>query len=166
MLARSQRISSYPHLSYVIILWGSTYNCHINKLVVLQKKLVRILTNAGFNEHTLELFAKTKVLRLNDIYKLEIAKFMHKYCNGELPEPLSNIFKYTFNVHEYYTRQFLAVRPFACRLTITKNSILYKGPYIWNNLPTDLQNEHRRKPFIKVLKGKIYCEYTSGDEAI
>ena len=63
---------AYPHLSYGIALWGATYATHMNKLVVLQKTILRALTHAGYNEHTHPLFVKTGILKLNDIYTLEV----------------------------------------------------------------------------------------------
>ena len=38
----------YPHLLYGIQVWGSAFDTNINKLIVLQKKTVRMMT---FNEN-------------------------------------------------------------------------------------------------------------------
>ena len=150
---------AYPHLSYGIALWGATYATHMNKLVVLQKKILRALTHAGYNEHTHPLFVKTGILKLNDIYTLEVAKFMHKYINNSLPEALSDTFIHTNSIHEHFTRQHHSLRPPKYRLSISYRSILCKGPIVWNSIPSPLQNEHRKVVFIKTLKKKILREY-------
>ncbi len=45
----------YPHITYCNIFWGSTYNTHLNRLIILQNKIVRILSNKPYNDHTGEL---------------------------------------------------------------------------------------------------------------
>ncbi len=46
----------YPHITYCSIAWGSTYNTPLDRLIILQKKIVRILSNKPYNDHTGELF--------------------------------------------------------------------------------------------------------------
>ncbi len=42
----------YPYLSSGIHLWGTTYKTCLEKLIVLQKKAVRIIANADFRAHS------------------------------------------------------------------------------------------------------------------
>jgi len=76
----------YPHLLYGIVLWGNTYNIYLNKLIVLQKKIIRTITGFLFNAHTEPLF------KIIDIYKLQIAKCVHSYVINVLPLSLMDIF--------------------------------------------------------------------------
>lgn len=152
---------AYPHLSYGIILWGSTYATHMNKIVVMQKKLIRAIMHASLNEHTHPLFVDLGILKLNDIYTLEVAKFMHKYINNNLPEALSDIFTYTRDVHTHQTRQSGFIRPAACRLTVSFHSVLYKGPSIWNTVPTTLQAIPTIERFVKSLKESLRHNYST-----
>ena len=48
------------HLNYAILVWG--YKC--NRLVKLQKRLVRIITRSKYNAHTDPLFKRTEILLL------------------------------------------------------------------------------------------------------
>lgn len=150
----------YSHLSYGIILWGSTYATHINKLVTMQKKIVRAISNAEYNEHAHPFFLELNLLKLNDIYTIEMAKFMYKYVNKDLPEPLSNIFVNTHHIHDHNTRQSTFMRPFKSRLNTTFNSVLSKGPRIWNALPVGLQNKTNLTSFMSSLKKTIFQNYT------
>ena len=150
---------AYPHLSYGIILWGSTYAKYTNKLVVMQKKLVRAIMDVAYNEHTNVHFMKLGLLRFNDIHTLEVAKFMHKYVHKDLPEPLSNIFIYTHSIHSHHTRQSRSMRPLACRLSSSRNSVLFKGPTVWNSLPSELQNKSSLFTFNKHLKDSMIRKY-------
>ena len=68
----------YPYFNYCIEIWGSTLQYHINKLVLLQKRAVRIVKDVHFLHHTDELFNEMKLLRLNDIYKFNIGLYMYQ----------------------------------------------------------------------------------------
>ena len=46
----------YPYLSYCNVIWGDTHDIHLNKLLLLQKKAVRIITNSEFLASTTPLF--------------------------------------------------------------------------------------------------------------
>ena len=46
----------FPHLTYGIILWGSTYDSHLNKLIIMQKKLIRGMANVSNINHAEPLF--------------------------------------------------------------------------------------------------------------
>ena len=46
----------YPYLTYCIQVWGATYQSHLSKLMILQKKLVRIIHGVPPRTHTKPLF--------------------------------------------------------------------------------------------------------------
>ena len=66
----------HTHLSYGIIIWGSTYKSHLERLSSLQNKAIRAVGGAEWNESSSPLYYKFKVLKFYDIYKYELAKFM------------------------------------------------------------------------------------------
>ena len=53
---------------------------------------VRAVGGAEWNESSSPLYYKFKVLKFHDIYKHELAKFMHHVQNKTLPTPLLNFF--------------------------------------------------------------------------
>ena len=53
-------------------------------LFKLQKKVVRIISNNKYNAYTDPIFKYLNILKLNDIYKLQLAKFFYKYIKNEL----------------------------------------------------------------------------------
>ena len=42
----------FPYLNQNIIVWGKTYDCYIKPLFILQKRMIRLIANAEFLEHT------------------------------------------------------------------------------------------------------------------
>ena len=68
----------FPHLLYGIIIWGNTYPTYLNGLLSMQNKAIRAISDSGWHVHVTPLYYEHKILKVNDIYKIE-SKFMHKY---------------------------------------------------------------------------------------
>ncbi len=64
-----------PHLQYCTSVWCNTYPTHLLPLLRLQKKIIRIITNSDYFEHTQPLFKNDFFF---DINKLQIEVFMYK----------------------------------------------------------------------------------------
>ena len=44
------------------------------------------------------------LLTVNNIYRLQVLKFLHSWHKGLLPEVFDNMFQYASNIHGYNTR--------------------------------------------------------------
>ena len=42
----------HPHLTYGVTLWGSAFKYELNKIIKAQKKAIRNICKAQYNEHT------------------------------------------------------------------------------------------------------------------
>ena len=69
----------YSHLQYCISTWKHASKTALEPLEKLQKRIVRIITNSPSGAHTAPLYKQLNILKLNDIFKLEIAKNMFHY---------------------------------------------------------------------------------------
>ena len=78
----------YLHLSYGIIIWGSTYKSYLGKLISLQNKAIRAVGGAEWNESSSSLYYRFKVLKLHDLYKYKLVKLKHYVENKTLRTPL------------------------------------------------------------------------------
>ena len=88
-----------PHLMYGVSCWGSAANKYLKRTQVLQRKAMRIICNTKYNAQTQPLFKSLKLLKLNDLYTLEVSKFMHSVNNHTLPSNLMNMFISTGDIH-------------------------------------------------------------------
>ena len=61
---------AYSYFQYCILEWGSTYLTQLRRLILLQKRIVRIISKKGFDAHTNPLFKNLMILKLEDIYSL------------------------------------------------------------------------------------------------
>ena len=76
----------YPYLQYCNIVWASTSPTNLNRIVLLQKHIIRILNNSKFDAHTDPIFRDLHTLKFHDICKLHLCK------NKLLPIFFNNIF--------------------------------------------------------------------------
>ena len=58
----------YPYLTYCVSVWGSTYQSNLNRIIILQKKIIRIISKVSFDAHTGVLFKEQEILKFSDIY--------------------------------------------------------------------------------------------------
>ena len=76
---------TYSSVNYGIIVWGTATPNQLHEIILRINNIVRTLTwNKKFS-HVTHLFKKLNLLKLNDIYDLELAKFMHNITSNKLP---------------------------------------------------------------------------------
>ena len=130
----------YPYLTYCNVVWSSTYVTNVKRLFLIQKRLVRALTNADFTAHTAPLFYRLNLLDIYKINFLHIVKFMYCYHHNLLPSSFHNLFITSRHIHSYNTRNANAYRLHTCRTNIKRFTILFQGPKKWNSLPDKIKN--------------------------
>ena len=141
----------YPYISYCNLVWSSTYATSLNRIWLLQKRAVRVITNSPYRSHSAPLFEKLKVLDIFKINAFHIARFMFLYHHRFLPESLSNLFVSNNQVHSYY-RNLSCYRSHSCRKNIKQFTILYQGPKIWKSLPHIIKSNNSLKLFKTFLR--------------
>ena len=58
---------AYPYLTYGNLVWGNTYPTRLQKLMNVQKKIVRLICFKSYTDHSEPLFLDLKIL---NIYKI------------------------------------------------------------------------------------------------
>ena len=129
----------YPYLNYCNIVWSTTYVTNLRRILILQKRIVRVLTNSSFLAHTAPLFIKLNLLDIYKINSLHTATFMFCFHKKLLPPCFSNLFNVNKQVHNYNTRNADQYRPHACKTNIKQFTILFSGPKLWNSLPDSVR---------------------------
>ena len=81
-----------PYLFYCCEVWGNTSQYLLERVIVLQKRAVRVISKSEYRAHTLPLFSKYKLLKFNDIVQFKTLLFMHKAKEGSLPDNIQLFF--------------------------------------------------------------------------
>jgi hypothetical protein len=129
----------YPYLTYCNTAWSSTYVSNLRCIFLLQKRIVRVLTNSNHRAHTAPLFSKLKILNIYQLNSFYIGKFMFSYHNQLLPPSFLNLFITNNEIHDYNTRNASSYRAHACRTNVKQFTILFQGPKLWNSLPESVK---------------------------
>ena len=124
----------YPYLSYCIHVWGRAYDTHLNDLIVLQNKIIRIINGVPPRTNVERLYVTMGILSLKRIYNYAIGLFMHKYVNNMLPELFVDFFSNVTDLHHYNTRHANRNSIYVTFHSSTRGqqSFSHCGPRIWN----------------------------------
>ncbi len=88
----------YPYI-YFNIVWGSTYNKHLDRLVISQKKVDRILTGKVYSHSSGKLFKSLKIMKVKQINTYLVALHMYKHDKNSLSTYLDGMFQ-TNSTHD------------------------------------------------------------------
>ena len=141
----------YPYLIYGVIVWGNTYQTNIKKVIILQKKAIRIITFSPFSEHTNPLFKQLNLLKFTDIVNLHTALFMYQYHSKKLPKVFDNFFHPTSKTHQHNTRHAAKNSYYLpkIRTNYGKFNIRFTGPKVWNEIPNNIKSQSTFKSQFK-----------------
>jgi len=105
-------------------------------LYKLQKRSVRVISSAYYRAHTKPLFRKLNILNIYYLCQIQIATFIYKSINHQLPCHCTNYFTRTNDLHSHATRGheydlYIVKAHKTCRA----NSLTSRGPKYWKTLP-------------------------------
>ena len=84
----------YPYLIYCVEVWGNTCDTHLDPIIKIQKKCVRVITFSHYLEPTESLFKDLKILALKILVIQRILLLMFKHNIGIVPKPIASIIIY------------------------------------------------------------------------
>ena len=146
----------YPYMQYCILVWGSTYPSNLRRIVLLQKRVVRIINKAVYDAHTEPMFNDLGLLPYQKIYLFHLGKFMFLFHKRMLPANFDNLFCCVNQVHNYNTRNSkLYYVPF-CRTNIKQFSVIYQGVKFSNSISQNIYDAPSVSCFKKKLKVYLF----------
>ena len=165
----------YSHLNYGIHVWGSACKTDLEKILILQKKAVRAMTgNRWYQTHgnpgpltpSDPLFKSLGILKVGDIYKLNVGKFVYSSLSHLSPPLFWNWFSINnekatrsntiISQTNYFdigtSKQSLTLH----RKPYNKDSYGAKmiqviGPVLWNEFPGYVRDSDSKVIFKKTL---------------
>ena len=149
----------HPYLFYGIRLWGNTYQKHVKKLESVQKRAVRAIMGAKYNDPSTPLFKILNILKLKDLYELQTMHFVYDFVNLFLPRPLLNVYTYHGNIHRHNTRHSTDPKPPKVNSEIMRKSCMYTGPTLWLSLDNNIKSSRSKSIFKKRVKQRYLNVY-------
>ena len=139
---------AYPYFIYCNHVWGNTYPSYLERMVLLQKRLVRVITCSHYRAHTEPLVLANILLSLQDMHLYITGIFMNNYVTQKLPHIFENYFEHNKDVHELNTSQANGFHVPFSRLQVRRFSIKIHGSEVWNSFPTYI----KKSTSVMVLK--------------
>ena len=81
-----------PYLYYCNLARAGTYKSNLQRIVTLQKRALRIVSNSTYIAHTGPIFKELKLLKFHDIHSFQLGTFMFSFKNSTLPSKFNNFF--------------------------------------------------------------------------
>ena len=135
----------YPYLYYCNLIWGGTNQCHLEPLIILQKRFIRLINFVPPLTHTDPLFSQSKLLKWKEIHRYKCAIYMFK-----------NNLQYSFQrSHVYETRNRNLLNPTYQRLNLSQRSISFSGPTVWKSLPAEIKDSGSLESFKRNVKSHL-----------
>ena len=124
------------YLSYCCLVWAQNYST-IQRIIILQKKAIRIINLQPRNFHTSPLFKQNSILKFQDKICLENILFISKSLNNLSPSVFNTWFSFSSDQHNYETSsstQGNLMKPFYKTNRYGKYSITASAVELWNNI--------------------------------
>ena len=135
----------HPYLNYGLVVWGQTSKHLFDKLLILQKRAIRLIYFTNSKVTPIPLFIKAQIPPLNLMYFQSIANLMYDVVHKNAPINLCNLFTPVSNVHSYATRSATMKKLHikSSRLNKQLNSFSRLGARLWNSIPLDTRNKSK-----------------------
>ncbi len=148
-----------PHLNYCNIIWASNYPTRLKPLVTLQKRAIRIISNAPYLAHSAPIFKRNHMLNLLDINKHQIGTFVYASLQNLLPPTIADHLAFNFSTHRHFTRNTSNLRVPQHRSVRRSYAIPVAGPKCWNLIPAPIQNKPSIYSFKRAFKAYLLTKY-------
>ena len=147
-------------IKYGILCWARASKTTLHPLIILFNRAIRCIHFCHNQENITHLLFKNGLIHIEDIFKLELGKFMFNYSKGFLPRNFNKYFTKTNTVHNYNTRQ-CNNNFFLPRKNKSKGqkSLSYLGPKLWSEIPDCLKNYHKISTFNFNYKKLLLNQY-------
>ena len=149
----------YSNLIYCIEAWGSASAVYINKLFVVQKKVVKLISGYNILDSSKFLFKTKKILKINDIYKIHCLTYMFKIFNSNKNTNFLNEIMNLQTKPLYNTRGNSCLRLPKINILRYKQSLIYQGIMMWNTVPSHIKETKSIFVFKKFCKNLIFKDY-------
>ena len=126
------------HINYANVIWAQNSNS-VNRVSILQKKALRIITFQPRDCCSSPLFKKQNLLKFEDKIQLENALLVSKFFNNILPSIFDNWFTLCSDVHNYNTAASSTGKLFKTSfrtILYGKNYVTLSAVNAWNKTQT------------------------------
>ena len=141
-----------PSVTYCIAIWRTCSISIFNNLEQLQIIAAKLIYKIPSETPDLGILRIANWKHLNYIYKRRLATLMNQVKAKTLPEPLIDLFELNKNDNRYSLRNKNDYSRIRYNNEYGRNSVRYRGPIVWNNIPQNIKDAETQQSFKAKLK--------------
>ena len=139
-------------IRYLIVVWGTCGVTVLNRVKVLQNKVLKILFNLDWFTHSDIIYSTLKLHQITVILKIEQSKFMYKVTSNKLKS--NSAITYVSQIHTHGTRNLNNNNIY---LENVRTNVALKNAYseatkTFNSLPQSVKEVRSYGKFIRLIK--------------
>ena len=169
------RLKNHPPVHILRLLYNSlvlpylqngilTSGFKIGRIEKLQKRAVRIITCSKYNAHTEPLFKTLNLLKVSDMFTLNLLKIYYKYKNQSLPFYVMTISTDAIETHDYNLRNKYVLQSFVARTQSGDTCVRRYLPHLINNTDENILTKiatHSCQGFVFYVKTSTLNSYST-----
>ena len=150
----------YSSIQFGITAWVTANKTSQEIIRVRFNKILRIILFRNLYMPIPQLYKKLQVLKVEDIYQLELAKFMCRLHHNQLPKNCYHFFHKINTVHQHEARLINSTAYYRPRINILfcQKLFSHRGSKLWGDLDLELKSM-QWVSFKKAYKVKLSKEY-------
>ena len=114
--------------------WGSAKSVHLSPILLLQKKIIRLITFSERLAHTEPIFLQLNILPIDKLIQDRIGLFMYKMFHGLHPPTINNLYIKNCDVHNHNTRHRNYLHVSMAHSDLYAKSFYCSSILIWNEI--------------------------------
>ena len=146
-----------PFLNYGIEAYFSAPQYQTHKLFILQKKAIRAICNLNYNDHTNNSFKNLEILKLSDIYNINIISYIYDTLKSGMNVNVAPFLLHRSQIHNYSTRNRTNLNAPLLHRSQSQTSFIFRGIREWNILPDSIKESKSKS----ILRSKLRNHYLS-----
>ena len=154
-VARQYYAFIFSRIKYGIEIYGSTSISNVNRLQVMQNKLLKLILKLDKFTSTNVLYRNMKILKIADVHVCNTLGVVNEMGSNRCPEIFKNYFKIKTNHNDLRTKNQMVIPP--SRISLGDQAVRIKGASMWNKLDKDLL-QYRFKTTLKQHLTQYYLK--------
>jgi hypothetical protein len=127
----------HPHLLYCLPIYSCTSTQNINRLKLMQKKVIRAVCNANYNAHTEPLFVQLNILNVDKLITFTKGMLTHAIVHKYGPPALHDQWEFNHQRNNFQLRNDNDMYIPRAMTDYVKRMPYFSLAINWNNLPAE-----------------------------
>ena len=149
----------YSRVQYGIEMYGTCRKTLLDRVQVIQNKLLKVLYQKDYRTGTNELHKELNLLKVDDIYKYLVLQFVYKTVNRLNIDHFSGYFRFREEAHGYNLRNKNYIVKKRVKTNYGKTTTQFNGATLWNEINSEIKAISSMNAFKRAIRGIFMNKY-------